>query len=246
MSILRVATIEPEGATTTLTLGLSGDTVTSNADSIKANTFKDAGGNTLWTSDGSGTLSSISSGIPTSGPKLILSQTASGDSSLSFTSGLTSTYKQYMFVMIDINPATDAQQLTFQCSTDGGSNYNTTMTTTFVRASHDEADTTYAYSYDGGTDQAQGTAYQAFGETGVPAIGNGADECLAGIMYLFDPANTTQVKNFYAKSNYYQANDRTNQSDMAGFFDTTSAINAIDFKMTSGNFDGKITMYGVT
>ena len=77
MSILRVATIEPEGATTTLTLGLSGDTVTSSADSIKANTFKDAGGNTLWTSDGSGTLSSVNSGISSKGPQLILSQTAS-------------------------------------------------------------------------------------------------------------------------------------------------------------------------
>ena len=246
MSILRVATIEPEGATTTLTLGLSGDTVTSSADSIKANTFKDAGGNTLWTSDGSGTLSSVSSDISSKGPQLILSQTASGSSSISFTSGLTSTYDKYMFVMTDINPATDAQQLTFQCSIDGGSNYNRAMTTTFFRASHDEADTTSAFSYDGATDQANGTAYQPFGETGVPAIGNGADESLAGIMYLFTPASTTQVKNFYARINYYQANDRTNESDMAGFFNETSAINAIDFKMTAGNFDGKITMYGVS
>ena len=105
MSILRVATIEPEGATTTLTLGLSGDTVTSSADSIKTNTFKDAGGNTLWTSDGSGTLSSINAGFAVAGPILILSQTASSSATISFTSDLDSTYNTYMFVFGDINPA---------------------------------------------------------------------------------------------------------------------------------------------
>ena len=245
MSILRVATIEPEGATTTLTLGASGDTVTSSADSIKANTFKDAGGNTLWTSDGSGTLSSVNSGISSKGPQLILSQTASSSSSISFTSGIDSTYDKYMFVLTDIRPDTDGTQLTFQCSTDGGSNYNTNLTTTFFRSTHDEAGTATAFSYLSGEDQAGGTSYQLLGEDGTPGIGNGADECLAGTMYLFDPSNTVQVKNFIIRSNYYQSNESTNESDVAGFFNTTSAINAIDFKMASGTFNGKITMWGV-
>ena len=77
MSILRVATIEPEGATTTLTLGASGDTVTSSVDSIKANTFKDAGGNTLWTSDGAGTVSSVNSAMSGGGVTFISETTVS-------------------------------------------------------------------------------------------------------------------------------------------------------------------------
>ena len=85
MAKLYVDTIEPEGATTTLTLGASGDTVTSSADSIKVNTFKDAGGNTLFTSDGAGTLSSVNSAIAGS-MIFISSQTASASSSISFTS----------------------------------------------------------------------------------------------------------------------------------------------------------------
>ena len=91
MSILRVATIEPEGATTTLTLGASADTVTSSADAIKVNTFKDAGGNTLFTSDGSGTISNVNSGFK-GGLTFISSQTASGASTVTFTTSDNSTF----------------------------------------------------------------------------------------------------------------------------------------------------------
>ena len=99
MSILRVATIEPEGATTTLTLGASGDTVTSSADAIKVNTFKDAGGNTLWTSDGSGTLSSINSSLTGGGMTLISTQSGSNITEVDFTTGIDSPYDEYWCLM---------------------------------------------------------------------------------------------------------------------------------------------------
>ena len=101
MSKIRSSVIEPATGTT-LTLGASGDTVAVSSDAIKLNTLKDSGGNTLFTSNGSGTLSSVNSGLSGAGPKLLQSQTADGSSTVSFTSGIDSTYDKYMFVFINI------------------------------------------------------------------------------------------------------------------------------------------------
>ena len=239
MSILRVATIEPEGATTTLTLGASGDTVTSSADSIKANTFKDAGGNTLWTSNGSGTVTSVNSGFA-GGMVFISSQTASGSATLSFTTGIDSTYKEYIFIFDAINPATDNVNFTFQGNVSGQSGYNETMTTTLFRAQHNEADNDAEVGYVGSQDQAQGTAFQLLGG----GLGNGADECLAGELHLFNPSSTTYVKNFYSTINFYHGADYILNAYIAGYFNVTGAITEIQFKMSSGNFDGTIALYG--
>ena len=109
MTTLNVNTIEPAGST--LTLGASGDTVVA-TDSVNVNTVKDAGGNTLWVSNGSGTLSSVNSGF---GGKLVLisTQTASDTASISFTSGIDSTYREYIFKFYTIRPATDAAEFSF-------------------------------------------------------------------------------------------------------------------------------------
>ena len=93
VTTLNVNTIEPAG--NTLTIGASGDSVVL-ADDVKANTYKDAGGNTLFVSNGSGVLSSVNSGFGDA-LKLLQTQTASGSASLSFTSGIDSTYKVYVF-----------------------------------------------------------------------------------------------------------------------------------------------------
>ena len=143
MSILRVATIEPEGATTTLTLGASGDTVTSSADSIKANTFKDAGGNTLWTSNGSGTLSNVNAGLSAAGPILISTNTiTSAVTESTFTTGIDSTYDIYMFAFINMEISYNGSQIVFQGSTDGGSSWGIDKTTTVCLTYHNEANTT--------------------------------------------------------------------------------------------------------
>ena len=174
--------------------------------------------------------------------KLLNTSTASGASSVSFTD-LTG-YKIFKFVFIDANPVTDAVHFTFQTSTDGGSNYNTTLTTTAFRTYHRENDAAASLDYVTGEDQAQGTAYQilAYG------IGNDADQSCAGELHLFNPSSTTYVKHFYSRSNRYFSSgsgDGTGDSFFAGYFNTTSAINAIDFKMSSGNFDGTIKQYGL-
>jgi|TARA_R100001530_G_scaffold5146_1_gene6507 hypothetical protein len=241
MSTLETGTIEPQSGTT-VTLGASGDAVVIGADALKVNTIKDAGANTILTSDGSGTLSSVNSGLA-GNMVFISSATASGDSSLSFTSGIDSTYDEYVFIFVNINPASNAQNFGFQCSTDGGSNYNTTVTSTTFRAYHRESGTHSALEYLTADDQAQGTAYQTIS----PWLDEASDASGSGILHLFAPSSTTYVKQFYSRSSAMDAGPNIQMNDFyaAGYFNTTSAIDAVAFKVASGNFDGTIYLYGI-
>ena len=171
----------------------------------------------------------------------IQSQTASNSASISFTTGIDSTYKEYQFWFIDIHPRTDDVKFTFNLSTDSGSNYNVTKTSTFFRTYHDEADTATTLAYNGGGDLAQSTAFQEI----AIGIGNGADEIIAGSLQLFNPASTTYVKHFISNFNTYTQDNFSENDYIAGYGNTTSAVNAIQFKMSSGNFDGTIAMFGV-
>jgi len=233
-----VATPEP---TDDLTLGGSGDNVIVTAGAtLKTNTVKDSGGNTLWTSDGSGNLSSQNSAIGPTNMVLLTTNTSSNAASSSFTSSIDSTYKLYIFKFYDVNPATDEAHFTFNMSIDGGSNYNVTKTTTGFRAEHLENDTS-DLDYQAGSDLAQGTGFQLLGS----ALGNATDESAAGELFLFNPSNTTYVKHYYSTTSFSRYNDGEHNFFSAGYANTTDNIDAIQFKMSSGNMDAVIKMYGV-
>jgi hypothetical protein len=182
-------------------------------------------------------------GIAGGGTLVLLStQTASASANISFTTGLDSTYDEYIFKFINCHPATDGARFTFNGSTDGGSNYNVTKTTTFFRAKHDEADTATTLNYETNEDLAQSTSYQYI----TNPIGNDNDESGVGTLYLFSPSSTTYVKHFISTTNIYTNGSETENNFMAGYFNTTSAVNAIRFQMSTGNIDdGIIKMYGV-
>ena len=174
---------------------------------------------------------------------LISTQTASSSSTISFTSGIDSTYKEYIFKFINIHPASDDVQFTFQSSTNGGSSYGVATTQTSFFAFHNEAgDSTslgYSTTFDGGGNT---TSFLTIADT----IGNDNDQSGSGFLHLFDPSNTTFVKHFINTFNEYMADDRSNQRRQGGYINTTSAVNAIQFKMSSGNIDsGVIKLYGV-
>ncbi len=241
MSTLETKKIEPLSGTS-VTLGAAGDAVTMPAGvTVKTNTVKDAGGNTIWTSDGSGTVSSVNSALQ-GNMVFISSQTASSSSSVSFTSGIDSTYDEYVFYFVGINPATDSVEFLFQVNATGQSGFNETMTTTWHQAYHYENDSNSGFGYHTGYDQAQGTSYQLL----VGSLGSGSNECCAGELHLFGPASTTYVKQFYSRLNEHTANDISGDRWSAGYINTTSAITEIDFKMSSGNIDdGTIYLYGI-
>ena len=241
MGILRTKTIEPATGST-LTLGASGDSITVSSDSIKSNTFKDAGGNTLFTSDGAGTLSSVNAGLKGgAGPILITSYTSGGVSAHEIQSGIDSTYDEYMIVFVDYNPATDAAEFQFQASIDGGSNYNIAMTTTFYKAHNYEVAGDDGVAYHDSHDQSQGTSYQTLAYD----VGSDADQSVSGILHLYNPASTTFVKHFHSRMTHAYSSDIIMDTFASGYFNTTSAINALQFKFSSGSHDGHYRMYGI-
>jgi hypothetical protein len=182
-------------------------------------------------------------GIAGGGTLILLStQTASASANISFTTGIDSTYDEYIFKFINMHPATDLAEFSFNMSTDGGSNYNVTKTTTDFRAYHNEAGTLTALEYQTSRDLAQSTSYQILGGN----LGNGNDECLSGYLHLFNPSSTTYVKHYLSCIQLYQGTDFSEIHYSGGYGNTTSAVDAIDFKMSSGNIDdGIIKMYGV-
>jgi hypothetical protein len=186
-------------------------------------------------------VTAYNASVATGGMKLISSQTASNSASISFTTGIDSTFKEYQFWFIDIHPRTNDVDFQFNLSTDSGANYNVTKTTTFFMGAHDQADTDASLSYQTGLDLAQSTSYQRLNYSS----GNGADEAQAGTLILFNPASTTYVKHFISNTNQHHHADYTMNTYVAGYGNTTSAINAIDFKFGSGNIDGTILMFGI-
>jgi hypothetical protein len=173
--------------------------------------------------------------------------TASSSATLSFVNGasgvvLDNTYKEYVFTFNNIHPEEDNRNFGFTMSTDGGSNYNVAKTTTIFYSYHDETDGYSGLTYHSGKDLAQGTGNQMV----LVETGNDNDQSASGYMHLFNPSSTTFVKHFIAFGNSYEATNNNQNSFVAGYGNTTSAVNAIQFSMSSGNTDsGDICLYGI-
>ena len=193
-------------------------------------------------------LSAVTSvaSMPSGAMTLIKSQTASSASTLSFVHGTSDvvfdgTYPIYVFKFINIHPAS-TQPFLFQGSTDTGSSYGVTMTSSAFRAYHNEAGTSTSLSADTGNDQAQATGFQKLHGN----IVNSNDHGGSGEMYFFNPSSTTFVKHFISTINASLDDAVVQEQFIAGYFNTTSAIDAIQFKMNSGNIDsGSIKLYGI-
>ena len=181
-------------------------------------------------------------GVSTGDVVLLSSQTISGAATASITSGFTSAYGEYIIQWIGLQPVTDGQWVLFQGSTDGGSNYNTTITSTCFAAQHKEDDSNTSLHYNTGQDAAQSTSYVYLNGS----YGNGGDECGVMTMHLFNPSSTTYVKHWLCESQHYQGDDFSMHLHTAGYFNTTSAINALSWKFESGNIDvGTLKLWGV-
>lgn len=188
-------------------------------------------------------VSAVTSFANASGGTLILlsTQTASASANISFTTGLDSTYDEYIFKFINIHPATDSDQFQFNMSTDSGSNYNVTKTTIYFYAAHNEGDLD-EFTYRTPKDLAQSTSFQDLSQN----TGSDNDQNISGTLTLFNPSSTTYVKHFISRTSDYNANDYAIDNYIAGYGNTTSAINAVRFKFSSGNIDdGIIKLYGV-
>ena len=185
-------------------------------------------------------VTALPSAVGEDGITLISSQTASNSASISFTSGLTSTYKAYKFILSNIHPRTDQALFQFNLSTDSGSNYNVTKTSSAFHAYNDESGTSNALLY-----LAIGLAQDTGVQTMRAELGNGADESISGTLQLFNPSSTTYVKHYMVQTSAHLYHNYNTNTFVAGYGNTTSAINAIRFLMNTGNFDGTIYLYGI-
>ena len=187
-------------------------------------------------------ITSIPASITGGALNLISTQTASSSSTISFTSGIDSTYKEYIFKFINIHPATDDKnfQINFR---DGGSDFDATKTTTMFRALHSEDGGTSGLAYRTGNDLAQSTSAQDISE----GLSNDADHGASGTLHLFDPSSTTFVKHFICVATGTRHSNQSHNEYTAGYCNTTTAIDGVEFKMSSGNIDsGTIKLYGVS
>ena len=177
---------------------------------------------------------------------LIKTLTASSSATLSFVDGssdvvLDNTYPVYMFKFINIHPATNNANFTFNMSIDSGSNYNVDKTASFFYAYHNEGGSQTALQYRTDYD-ITGTGFHIL----AAEVGNGNDETASGTLHLFNPSSTTFVKQFISRASHYQGSDYMIDNSTAGCGNTTSAVDAIQFKMSSGNIDaGTIKLYGI-
>jgi len=173
--------------------------------------------------------------------------TASSSATLSFVDGssdvvLDSTYKEYLFTFNNMHPETDKVDFQFQVNAAGGADFNETITSTYFRAYHNENDSATAFGYYGSGDLAQGTGFQMLSDD----WGNGNDESLSGYLRFFNPSSTTFVKHFEGRISQQHGDEIAWTGNMAGYINTTSAIDEVRFKASSDAIDaGDICLYGI-
>ena len=187
-------------------------------------------------------VADVTSFANASGGTLILlsTQTASSSASISFTSGIDSTYDEYVFKFINMHPQT-TEDFMWQCNATGQTGYNETITSTTFETYNAESGGTPGVGYDGGRDLAQGTSFQPLANN----IQNDNDSGGCGFLILYNPSSTTYVKHFIGTMTYMNST-QTQTIYSAGYVNTTSAIDQIQFKFETGNIDdGIIKMYGV-
>jgi len=188
-------------------------------------------------------ITALPSAVSGGSMNLISTTTASSSATLDITSGIDSTYKEYVFKFINMHPATNNVKWTFQSDTGTNTSYGQTITSTDFISQHSEDDSATELGYASANDQAQGTAFQPIGQL----IGNGNDECVSGTLHIFDPSNATFVKHFMANTNVYRQDNYSREHFTAGYFNTTTALTRFRFKFSSGNTDsGVIKMYGIS
>ena len=182
-------------------------------------------------------------GVSTASVVLLSSQTASDSASLDFTSGIDSTYGEYIFRYYNCNPVTDSAQFQVGFNVTGESDYNEVITSAAFTAYNTEGGGTTGVNdgRDNNSDLAQAAGPQPL----TAAVGNGADESAAGEFHLFNPASTTYVKHFYFKGTHYQNNNHNQTVLGAGYINVTGAISQVQWKMSTGNFDGTVKLWGV-
>ena len=246
MSRVYADAIEPRKPTQDITLGTAGETITLPGNDLRVNTVKDKGGNTLWTSDGSGNLSSVSSGF-SQNSKLLSTQTASNNTDVAFTTQLTSTYDLYCFKWIECQSVSDETSFSFNGSDDTSSHvYNVSKVSSFYFTWNAASGGSPALTQWSTGQLGRGTGYQRLNMGTDDVINRPAASC-SGELWLFEPANTTKITHWISVGTGVDSTPGVYGVYTGGYFDIAGAITAINFQQWSPStgFNGTIKLYGI-
>ena len=239
MSKVVTTTLLPDVAGGSVTLGGTGDSVVATGNDIRANVLQDAGGNAVFTSNGSGVMSGMNSAFG-GALKLISTTTASNQASVTIT-GFSSTYDVYIIKIIELTAATNIGYFRWQGSTDG-TNFNISCTTTACRAYHKEDNSQTGFHYLTGSDAANSTSDVEL----CASIANDSDASAYGEIHYFNPLGTTYMKHWYTRFSTMDHDDVSCDEIRSGYWNTTSAVTHVKFVMNSGNLDGVFKLYGLS
>tara|TARA_B100000408_G_scaffold138198_1_gene131180 strand:+ start:2591 stop:3139 length:549 start_codon:yes stop_codon:yes gene_type:complete len=157
---------------------------------------------------------------------------------------LGSDYKLYLFKFWGISPATNNVRFDCQFNATGQTGFNEALTTTYIRCFNNEANSDNEFEFEN-TLQQPGASTQNYGIL-ADAVSSESVGSLVGEMYLFDPSESTAFATDYvAEFCYHKNNSYVQRTFVTGFIRTTAGIAAADFKMSSGNMDGTIALYGI-
>ena len=249
MGTLFVDTLEPEGATTTLAVGESGQNMVIGGNTMKLNTLQDAGGNAIFTSNGSGVVSGVNSTFGSSMNLISTTTISASSATVDITSGIDSTYNEYVFKFYNLIVETSDKVFGFQVNASGQTGFDETMTSNYFQAQHDEDDGYSTLNFVTAAAQHNAAGYQTL-FAGLSANASDADYSTSGELHLFNPSGTTYAKNYYPRFtniNSGNSNDPgAHETFCGGYVNTTAAITQISFKMTSGDIEGGIIkMFGI-
>jgi len=171
---------------------------------------------------------------------LLSTATASDSSTITFDSGIDSTYKEYIVKWINVHPNSNDQQLTVNFR-DGSTAYDATKTSSAFRVGIGENGSSSEFAYQTGQDLAQSTGIQSIHYTA-----NQDEASSSGILHLFDPSNTTFVKH-YILINSADRNGQCEQQYIAGYCNVTAAIDGIQFGTNTSTIgSGTFKLYGIS
>ena len=193
--------------------------------------------------------STTSAQVGTSVQQLIKTITvSSGTADVSFIHGsndvvFDSTYKSYLFKVIEVHVSLDSGvKLGFQGTTDGSNFTGITNNSNYVQCVKEEDDGYEAFQYDQTYDIANDTyPIYMWHDTG-----NDNDQNSVSELWIGNPSQTDFFKPFFIHSTCNQRADSNNNPRISGVLQTTSAVTGIKFSINDGNIDSAIfKMYGI-
>jgi hypothetical protein len=175
--------------------------------------------------------------------EVVASASASVDLTARNLGGLTgalfqSDYDEYVIEFVNVLPVTNSVGLQVRVSTDGGA--------TWKQGAADYRWSFMAYG-SGGPGNTNSTGAASISIIGFANISNNVLNPTSGYMRVFNPLSATAYKMVASHQAYWDATPTLVTGELVGAYQSATAINAIQFFMSSGNVSsGAFRVYGVS